>query len=335
MEKINKYDDKLDEKKDLEALWYKSMVENEKRPVLSQKRLTSVEEEVLKFSIKEGLSVKDISHRRKTNIQNTYKILKNCYKKLSKNNKNMVEKYRYKTSKPIMVEKPHLLKKRDQNQLKKYWRYHNLHFVIKPTFLSPNYHLIRKQYGNYSIKYKGWVIHLNKETVEMQTAKKWDYKSLDLYEATDKAQHHFNMILNLVSKKYGFEVWKEGEANIRLVQHHLARSPSEIANAREGAHLQIRNEKGRVWFVVDKSKVAEHEYIDSNCLQDSEIIEPYFNDWLKNKPPTNSELLQYLTAVARNQDVYNENIKLHLKVIAEMGETMRAIREGLKNVEIH
>lgn len=309
-----------------EAYRLKSGVENKKIPLSSVEKLTEKQRVVYHLFFNDKLKVSDIAQRRNTSDKNIYKMLKSIIKKTSKNNH---EAYRLKNSKPMVVENMLNLKKSNQKRLKKYWRYHNLHFVITPHFISKEYHSIRHNLGNYSIKYKGWVIHLNKATIELQTQRKWDFKASDIYQATEQAQRQFNLVLDIISKKYGFEVWREGIANIRLVQHHLARAPSEVANARGGAYLQIKNEKGKVWFIVDKSKIAEHEYVAQNCLQDSEKLEPYFNDLLNNQPPTLSETFKAVHLIALNQDAYNVNIVKHLEIMDKMGKTLDLIQQNL------
>lgn len=186
----------------------------------------------------------------------------------------------------------------------KNWRYHGLHFVIKPYYFFPRYKKIRKEKGNYGIEYRDWIIKLDNDMVQMQTRPLIDFADPDKWKVIRMAQDSFNRALREVSERFGFKVWKEKKANIRLVNGHLSRNPSEVANARAGEYLAIRGHDGKIWFTIDKSDGAEHEYRHPDRhLTDSEKIEPYFNDMLYDNPPKLTELSCILRELMRqNQE---------------------------------
>ena len=309
-----------------------------------EQKLTPSEQDVLYMLTKEFLTVKQISNRRGTTIYNTYRFIRKLKKKGCFYSTGSIGS---KSAPPISI------KGSKNNQIiTKLWRYHALHFVIKPYYFYPRYHKTRKELGNYGIPYRDWTIKLHPDMVEIQLKALVDFSSPDKWGATKKAEESFNKSLIEISNKFGFHVWNEGKANIKLVNHHLARNPSEIANARDGAYLTAKAIDGKIWFSIDKSKGAEHEYQHPDrALTDSEIVEPHLNDWLYNNPPILSEVwnitaenTKAINAYASIPETYNtsinsltEQIQLHLNVmhninkgLNDMSSTMASIRTALQ-----
>jgi len=250
-------------------------------------KFTDVEVEVYHLLTDEYLTPKQVAIRRGVSSQSIYKIMSNLRVKgafISKGNNGL------KNTPPVGMKgfKNHVI-------ITKLWRYHSLHFVIKPYYFYPRYHKIRNDLGNYGVNYREWVIKLHPDMVELQLKSQEDFSSPDKWAATRKAEQSFNRTLAEISNKYGFFVWKEGKINIKLVNQELALNPSELSNAREGDFLQIRGFDGYVWFKIDKSKGSEHEYSHpERALGDSERVEPYLNDMLYNNPLTLSQITRVL-----------------------------------------
>lgn len=253
--------------------------------------LSPVEREVLNLLTNEFLTPNQIAIRRGTTVQAVHQVLKRLHEKSwidSNGNRGL------KNTPPVSMEGF-----KDHTIITKKWRYHALHFVIKPYYFEPRFHKIRKEKGNYGINYGDWIIKLHPDMVEMQLQAGEDFADPDKWAATSKAEASFNRTLRQLMSRFGFYVWKNGKANIRLVNQHLARNPSEVANARDGDYLSVRGYDNVVYFTIDKSKGAEHEYKHAErALTDSEVIEPHFNDWLYNKPPTASETWHTVSQVA-------------------------------------
>lgn len=209
--------------------------------------------------------------------------------------------------------------KKDRIIIKK-WRYHKLHFVIKPYYFYPRYEKIQKEVGNYGINYGDWVIFLNADVVQVKLRAGVDFSNPDKWQCTNMAQESFERVMRNITNQYGFEIWKERNCNIRLVDQHLARNPSELANAnekiRDGAYLQIRGHDGKVFFTLDKSKGAEHEYVHPDrALSDSEKIEPHLNDMIHTDAPVNSKLEE---AMLNTQKQLQQLIQVQMTTATQM-----------------
>lgn len=298
-----------------------------------KQELSPEQQDVLYKLNKEFLTVNEIANSRGTSNKAIYKIIAKLRKKgciYSTKNRGL------KNDPPISI--------KGLKNVIKLWRYHALHFVIKPYYFYPRYSKTRKELGNYSIPFRDWTVKLHPDMVEIQLKKFIDFASPDKWEATRKAEESFNITMNELCNKFGFLVWKESKANIKLVNHHLSRNPSELANARNGEYLTARAIDGKIWFSIDKSKGAEHEYRHpERTLTDSEIVEPHLNDWLYNNPPILSEVWgitaentkaiqsyatipeTYLTSI----NALTQQIDLHLEIMKDIGKGITSFNDSI------
>lgn len=212
------------------------------------------------------------------------------------------------------------------------WRIHKLHFVIKPYYFEPRYHKIRKTKGN--IFYSGdWRIVLHEDMVEFQNRDLVDFQDANKWSAIDKATTSFNKQLTIESNRYGFHVWKEGKANVRIADQHLEVSGSGVARGRKvEAYLAIRGEDNRVYLTFDKSKgTINHEYVGGAIgVSDSEKFEPYFNSIRLHPHYLPHEQKAMLDAILLLQERYAVAIEKHLGVLDKMSKTLDEISEGMR-----
>jgi len=212
------------------------------------------------------------------------------------------------------------------------WRYHALHFIIHPYWFFPRYQKIRQERGNVYITNHDWKYRLNEKTIEVMLRRGFDFLDQDKFEAINKAENSLNRTLYEISNSCGFEFEKEGRISIKCVKQHLARTNSSIAKGLKKDYIQVKGIDGKVWFLIDRSKgLLEHEYVHpGTMMEDSENIEGFFDD-LKAHPELSLSRLnedQRLTRTAVKE--LTIQIKLHLEVMSEMKDTLKAIRESLK-----
>jgi hypothetical protein len=156
--------------------------------------------------------------------------------------------------------------------------------------------------------------------LELQLRVEVDFASQDKWEATRKAQNSFERIMAELSTKYGFEAWKEGKANIRLVNQHLALNGSTLAKEHK-EYMQIEGRDGRLWFTIDNSKGFEHEYRHPQAaVSDSEKVEPYFNDMRDRAPPTLSELAILIGQIAAQNKETAAGLNAITRLLLPLGE---------------
>ncbi len=279
--------------------------------------LSKDQEQVLFYLTKEFLTPKDIAYRRGTTPQAVYKLMGKLRKK------GYLEGGCRKRGR-VSIRTP--------KNIKKMWELHALHFIIKPYYFYPRYDEIRKKIGNYGIRYREWTIMLHPDSVRIQSREKIRFIHEDKDQAIAMAQESFNRLLYDIQNRYGFEVWKDKKANIRNVNGELARSPSEVGEAMKGKFIQIRGHDGKVCFKVDKSKLAEHEYPHpENYYDDSEVIEPYIQDWLYKKPLKNSQLQEenskIMKFVLESQKGFAQEINMHKEQLRQMVKVTKGLKE--------
>lgn len=268
--------------------------------------LTPLQQEIYNLHFLEHMPAKQISLRRGTKRQAVDRIIRDLKKKghvvnVVKDRQHFTPHVSMRQHIPVISgEKRQHISPRNNHA----WRFHGLHFVVKPYYFFPRYHKIRQKLGNYAIPWRDWEIKLHSEMIEIQLKSGRDFASKDKWEALRKANDSFSRSLFELSEKYGFAVWKEGKANIRLVNQHLASNPSDIARASKANYIALRGVDNKIYFTFDKSKGLEHEYRHpEEAVVDSEKIEPYIDDWRYRQPPTNTELAHMMKEIIRiNKD---------------------------------
>lgn len=294
----------------------------------SLEELTQNEKEVLHLLTQEFFTIKQVSFRRHTSDKAVYQIVDRLVKK------GYLDKQNFKALKKVPP--CHLELEKDKVVMEE-WRYHDLHFVVYPFSFFPRYHKIRLERGGYGINHREWVIKLHEESVEIQLQQFQDFVDVDKYRATRKAEDSFNRVLREVSNKFGFCVFKDGRANIKLVNEQLAKNPSSVAEASKFSHLLIKDVfDGKVWFVIDNSKGLEHEYTKPNrVLSDAEKVEPYFNDFKDKQPLKNSDLefrFMQLLGVVESLAKQNGETAIGLKMITKLLESQLKV-SNIEHIE--
>jgi len=295
--------------------------------------LSKDQEQVLFYLTKEFLTPTQIAYRRGTTYQAVSKL---------------ISKLRKKGYLEGGLKKAGRVSVRTPKHIKKMWELHALHFIIKPYYFYPRYDKIRKEKGNYGIHHREWTIMLHPDSVRIQSKEKVRFIHEDKDKAIAMTQESFNRLIYEIQNRYGFQVWKDKKANIKLVNHHLARSPSEVADSREGKeNLSIKGYDGKIWLLTDKSKLAEHEYTHpENAYDDSEKIEPYLNDMLYNKPPTISDLaiennkimnfvLKSHAETIKTQEQLSINIKEHIKLMKNVNKAVNKLNKVKKEQKMY
>lgn len=274
----------------------------------SPPKLTNKQAEVLSLILNEYMNPNSISIRLETSRQNIYQIISKIRKKgyLSTQNFNALQKATH--VKPLSSS----------------WSYHGLHFLVKPYYFYPRYF---KNLSAYGVQYGDWVFKLHKDVVEVQSKSLVEFTDKDKFRAIKKAESSFNKALVQACCRFGFEVYKEGKANIRLVNHHLEFGNSDVAKGSKEHYFRIRSEQGKTWFLVDMSKgTLNHEYVDE-VVPDSERLEPFFNDVRKGGWDDLKEIVRYMTVE------YAENHKNHQRVLNGLLDAVNDLKSEVKNLK--
>lgn len=203
-----------------------------------------------------------------------------------------------------------------------FWRLHNLHFVIKPFYFYPRYERMRDSLGGYSIEYRDWTVTFHEEVIEVREKKFHDFRDKDKFKSLAKGSDSFNRTLRELESKYGFIAGKEGKANIRLVDHHLAHVNSDFSkNVADDEHILIKGFDGKVWLCFDKSTgIKEEEYVHSKrAVSDSEIMSPMLNEVREHYIEYKEHLtLKSVMALIKDLTVQNQETACGLNAVVEL-----------------
>lgn len=213
----------------------------------------------------------------------------------------------------------------------KFWRWHNLHFVLRPYYFYPRYKKIMDSFGNYAIRLGDWEIKLHDSIVEVQLRRDVSFDDPDKYKAVSKGDISFKKVLREAEQRYGFEVVKSKKVNISMVNSHLAFLSEDEAKVLSEEFVLLQGGDGKVWFTVDKSTGrSEYEYIGSkSSFSDSEKLEPTFN-YIRDYPDNTGEVFSLKDLVDTVRGLV-ESQRLLVRQLSELQGVRHSRDASLKN----
>jgi transposase len=281
-------------------------------------KLSSGQQEILDAIIGEGLSPQQIAFKRGKSHQSIYKIVKILRRK------GYLERLQTKRL------QKHICTSTDSSKnIKEFFRLHGLEFHVVP-FLGLKadgfYQKVRERSNVLVVS--GCTVRLFAEVVEVYSGENVDFRGNSVNRVTRDAQVFFNRVFRKLEAQLHIGIVKDRLQNIKVVNSHYSHVSDGLAKDVGSKKLVVVGLDGKVWFKVDNSlNLWEAETVHPvDAKIDAQLVfERHLNDWKENNPPTNSELLAYLTRVAGNQDVYNENIRKHLGVLDKMDKSLSRI----------
>lgn len=237
--------------------------------------LTTTEREVLYLHKKEFLTAKQISIRRKTSLQATYKILSSLKKKGALSNHN------------YMVEKT-----KSTIQPYRGIRLHGEEYNIKIIHRDERYKQILSKCNILTLD--GHTIRLYRDSLEIYG--KTSFYGESVNKAHSKSVKYWSRFMTKLEYQLKIVILKAKKQNIKLVNSHYAEYNNELAEECEKKAQKIRvyaKEDGKLWFTIDNSyNLGEAENLHpETSKQDMTQIVNHFNDIRNNKPPTLSEIM--------------------------------------------
>lgn len=237
-----------------------------------------------------GYTVKEIAKKRKVSISSVYKILQRI---ADLGHLNLSQFKR-----GILPPKPQNI------------RLHGLMYQIQILYASPSYHKLLKKAN--IIYWDDFSLRLYEKSITV-------WGKLDFFGETanicrKKATVFINKTVEFLERKYNLVLRKKGYQNIREVRCHYAKldDPQAKKFRKNGEHLKIRADDGKIWLHTDKSlNLDELETTHPLSAHDdmSSIIEPFYKT-LKNKPNILNETEVNLIQISRLQEeTARENLK--------------------------
>jgi hypothetical protein len=282
---------------------------------------TKTELDVMYLLCNEFLTVKQASLRRKTSVQNIYKIKKSLIRKgLITINNSMVENNDT-TFKPL-----------NDFKLKKAIRLHAQEFNIGICYKDNRY---KEKIGTVT-EIDGNTLKLNRDSLELYSSKSFFAETAQ--KATAKSIEYWRRIFPRIEDKLKIIILKKGYQNIKMVrcgEYSEIDNELSIEAKKKGLKYKVfTTEDSKLWFEIDNSfNLHEAETKHSQTSEDDmeNIIAPFFNDLRDNKPPKMSELAKVLqiliTQTSENASGLNAVTTL-LKRQLEREEQLRQPQES-------
>jgi hypothetical protein len=274
--------------------------------------LTRTEKEVLFLITESHLTLKQIQLRRDCSKQAIYKILRNLKKKGALNNGLQSQG----TSQPnTMISSGNI-------------RLHSQEFNIKLIYQDKRYQELLVKSNLMHLE--GHTIKLFRNSIEIYSGEGFSFYGVNEQESTSKSLNYWGKFFTRLEHELKVIIIKDRCRNIKEVNHHYARTDSEICKNAIKNKEQIRVfalEDGKLAFITDDSfGFREDETLHPiTAMFDRKNIHKQVNDWRLNNPPTNSELKELVYEVTKNQMIFDKNMSSHLRVLNKLEKAINRL----------
>ena len=185
---------------------------------------------------------------------------------------------------------------------------------------------------------KGRIVHIFNKSIIIYDRESYiselarETKSLAIYNFMQIIKHIENKLKVSFEykKRYQFKVTREHYA---LIKNCMAKQYNK-----EGRKLEVYNHLG-LWLLIDNSfNLDEFEIIknrDENqnkTIENSEGVQKYFNSHQDTDFKVTPEfVLDTMAGIQKNQLIFDNNMKSHLKVLDKIGVAVDELRREIKN----
>lgn len=290
--------------------------------------LTTSEQEVLDMITIKFYSLKQIQLARKCSRQAVYKILK------SLKNKGYVN---------LSLQKVDSCQGSCQPCQPNQVRLHGQEFNIKLIWQDHRYQdLLLK---SNIIYLDGHTIKLYRNSIEVYAGEGISFYGENEERADKDASEYWRRFFVKLEHNIKAIIIKEGNHNIKEVNHHYARGNSELCENQlkeQGNRIRVFCPiDGKLAFITDESfGDKEDETVHPKTAKaDRKAIDKQVNDWRINNPPTSSELASHLGNtitqvgnIAGGFDNYGKHIQSHIQAIQSLNKGVRQLTRVMKSV---
>jgi len=276
--------------------------------------LTNTEAEVYAYIKDQFLTPKQITNRRKTSRQATYKTL------------NSLKKKGYITNDYKSV---------NQNQCtcqpKGKIRIHGIEINIRILHKDNRYH--KQKNKSNLIFIDGNTIRLYNNSVEIYINK--PFKADSVNKAYFDTLNYLSRFIIRLQNDLKVILLKNRYRNIKIVKVHVSDTNNELAkeyNINGDKFECYASEDGKLWGLIDNSfNLNEMETVhpETHKRDMEKKIVPFFNDLRDNTLPLFSEVWQTVSHNTQMHGMWASNVKRHMEVLESMDKTLKKINERL------
>lgn len=290
-------------------------------------KLSPIQRQILRLTVVDGLTVKQIANRRGTTEAAVYKIIRKLKKKGYA--KYISQWGLTKTDPPLTIQPP-------TNKLQHGIRLHGQEFNCKILWKSPAYDKLLRSKN--LIYFDNNTVRLYRDSVEVYSAEHREWLAEDEQRATALSMRYWSSFFGQLEQRLHVILIKGMNTRIRQVNAHYAEINNELAKDANDRKVRISifgTDDAKLWFKIDNSwQLNEAETLHSDrSKQDMQQIKRFFNDVRDNNPPTVTELTKIIHDVAVNQQMYAENIVAHIAAIQQLGHGVEKLTKLLETME--
>jgi len=221
-----------------------------------------------------------------------------------------------------LIKKPDWWNKRKNYLMRlKEWEFKNVDFGTNPF---------------QQLKNENFVIQAYPQSLIIIVRKR--YYSNSPYETSIKAISDVLDLLEWFCERFRFNFFADGVPHLEVRSNDFNRLNDSLANKirDDGSKFLVKvDERRKVW--VDLSEPFGKE---ANYPEGQEILERVTKDILINKPSLPSkvdsrinDITRVMELMVKNQAMHSQNIIKHQKVLDDMLETLKSIRDGLEDLK--
>lgn len=185
------------------------------------------------------------------------------------------------------------------------------------------------------IKALGRKVWLCNDHLRIFDTKKASYYGDTAKESRPIATLELFRIVTCLENKLGF-LLKPFKFSIQKEHYALIKNDLAIDQNQKGVIMQIRDDMGNVWLLVDDSlgEGGELENIGKKSYKTNIPMQKWWNDNKKHGfEVTPTFILEQFSKLIEDRQFYAENNKSHVEAIQILGQTVRELKEEVKKLK--
>jgi len=198
-----------------------------------------------------------------------------------------------------------------------------------------NYKLVGALKNVPRIKVLGRKVWLCNDHLRIFDTEKSSYYGGDAIESRKTSKLQAIKIVHALENKLGLRL---NPNKIKFKKEHYALIRNDLATDmnQKGVVLEIRDDMGNVWLLVDDSlgEGGELENIGKKAYKTNIPMQKWWNDNKKHKfEVTPTKTLEMINQVTQNQVMFAQNFESHVGAIKELGSSVRELTNQVKQLQ--
>jgi hypothetical protein len=187
-----------------------------------------------------------------------------------------------------------------------------------------------------TLLFEGHKVDLWDKCVVFYSPRDKSYFASSAVDCRQFALFDIDELVGRFERALGVSFRSQGKFALKFVKQHYADVNNELARqrSRDNKPLRVPGWSGE-WLLVDCSLgVPELECVHpvSSVSDMDDVVVPFFND-LKETRLMPSMILEMVGGVTRNQEMFAENMRSHIKAVQDLGSGVQDLTKAVKAVQ--